>query len=202
MESPYQDPTTSTESFLAASADHQDGVFRIAQYALKLIGAAHVGRRRSVLMGLSSEIDNARAMTRTFGFIYALQSLRTEGLDGLEKGSALSLLLYHPLEFWYWLLTATGAPYKGLRRGIARLVSALGAVYGVCEIVSAVRRLRELRASATSFCATPTAARAPSPPPPRSSSMRSRRRGASSGNSASTRSCAQLGVGSPAARVW
>ena len=33
--------------------------------------------------------------------------------------SALSLLGYHPLEFAYWLLTVTGAEYKGWRRGLA-----------------------------------------------------------------------------------
>lgn len=139
--------STSAESFLAASADHQDGVFRMIQYATKLLGALHHSKRRAgQLQSISFNIDNARAMTRTFGFIYAIQTLRNEGLAQLERVSAVSLLGYHPLEFGYWLLTVTGAEYKGWRRGLARVVSLLGAIYGVCEIVAAARRLKALRA--------------------------------------------------------
>lgn len=138
----------SVEEFVAASADHQDSVFRLVQYACKLLGSFYSGQRRP-LHAVASNVDASRALMRSFGIVYALQELRTSRATGLGRLSELSLVAYHPLETLYWLLEVTavrGAPWRpSWRRAASRLVSALGLLYAVCGAHAAYQRLRELR---------------------------------------------------------
>jgi hypothetical protein len=136
-------PQLSIEEFLTASADHQDGVFRLVQYACKVVSAAHTGRRRQILLAIADNVDSSRALMRTFGLVYAIQAVRSSGARGVAAIADLSLLLYHPLETWYWVLHVISAP-SPWRRALSRLVSACGLVYGVCGAIGASRRLREL----------------------------------------------------------
>ena len=133
------------ESFVTASADHQDGCYRLVQYAARLLGSLHVTRRQS-LFALSNALDRSRILTRTFGVVYAVRAAMAghSRLDDLLAD--LALCAYHPLETWYWLLLVTASPKAERRRTLSRLSSLFGLVWGVLYGANAYKRLRALTA--------------------------------------------------------
>ena len=148
----------SVESYITSSADHQDAVFRLIQYSAKLLGSLHYGRRREALAGIAGSIDISRIMMRTFGIIYALRSVLTSKGDKPRVAwlSDMSLLLYHPCETSYWLLTVSNWEARtswenSRRRTFSRLSSFFGFLWSVFASIASTRRLRQLRAAQLSL---------------------------------------------------
>lgn len=142
------------ESFITSSADHQDAVFRLVQYSAKLLGSMHYGRRGEALANLASSIDSSRIMMRTFGIFYALRAVLTGSSEAplLARLSDLSLLLYHPCETSYWMLTVSGWESArswdvSRRRTFSRLSSLFGCMWSLLASLASSRRLRQLRAA-------------------------------------------------------
>ena len=136
--------------FVTASADHQDAVFRLVQYSTKLLAQLHYRgtARRRELAAISSSIDSSRALTRTFGVLYALQTFLSAVRGGgsamrLTLTQDLALLLYHPLETWYWVLHVSGSPKAARQRMLSRLVSALALAWAMCAGASAITQARQ-----------------------------------------------------------
>ena len=136
---------SSVEGFLTASTDHQDACFRLLQYAARLIGALHVGRRQASLFALSDSMDASRIMTRTFGIVYALRAAMTKHACRDDLFADLSLCGYHPCEAGYWWLLATASPKAELRRNLGRLTSLFGVIYAIFAGRRLNAKLRELR---------------------------------------------------------
>ena len=102
-------------------------------------------------------IDISRIMMRTFGIIYALRSVLTSRGDKprLAWLSDMSLLLYHPCETSYWLLTVSnwgGTNQLGefAAAHLFAFVILFGFLWSVFAIAS-TRRLRQLRAAQLSL---------------------------------------------------
>ena len=144
------DPTPSTltipnmESFIISSPDHQDGLFRLVQYATRLLGALHVGRKRDALFGVTNSIDAARIMTRTFGVVYAARAALTPHARTRDLIADLALCGYHPSETAYWLLLSTNSPRSERRRTFGRLASLFGLIWCAIHGASAYTRMRDL----------------------------------------------------------
>ena len=132
------------EGFLTASTDHQDACFRLLQYAARLIGALHVGRRRAALFALSNSMDASRIMTRTFGIVYALRAALTTHVRRDDLIADLALCGYHPCEAGYWWLLATASPRAELRRNLGRLTSLFGVIYAIFAGRTLNSKLRKL----------------------------------------------------------
>lgn len=134
------------ESYIIASADHQDALFRLLQYAAKLIAGAYHGRRRKALLSLSNAIDSSRIMNRTFGIVYALRAVVSGGsATFVDRLADLSLLCYHPYETGYWVLSSTNSPDAARRRMCSRVCSFFGMLWSVFASISVARRLRLLQ---------------------------------------------------------
>jgi len=133
------------ESFVCASADHQDGCYRLVQYAARLLGSLHVTRRQS-LFALSNALDRSRILTRTFGVVYAVRAAMAGHLRLDDLVADLALCAYHPLETWYWLLLVTASPKAERRRTLSRLSSLFGLVWGVLYGANVYKRFRAIKA--------------------------------------------------------
>jgi hypothetical protein len=136
----------SVESFVIASSDHQDALFRLVQYAARLVGAMHVGPKREALFALSNSMDGSRIMARTFGLVYALRAVFTPHVRVDDLISDLALCGYFPCEAGYWCLLATASPKLELRRNMGRLTSLFGLVYAIFAGRALYAKLREFRA--------------------------------------------------------
>ena len=132
------------ESFIISSTDHQDGLFRLVQYATRLLGALHVGRKRDALFGITNSIDAARIMTRTFGVVYAARAALTPHARTRDLIADLALCGYHPSETAYWLLLSTNSPRSERRRTFGRLASLFGLIWCAIHGASAYTRMRDL----------------------------------------------------------
>jgi hypothetical protein len=129
--------------WLSASPNHRDTLLRLAQSTLKL-GSILTGEPE--LQRLSSAIDSSRTLMRTFGMIEAVRSLRASAsaAPSLAAVQDCALVVYHPLETWYWL--STHAPR--LSRGpawLSRAICAVLLVYNACAARDLTRRLADLR---------------------------------------------------------
>ena len=139
----------SIESFITASADHQDASFRLVQYACRLLGSLHVGTKRTWLYAVSNSLDASRILTRTFGIVYAARAALSAHARLNDLLADVSLCLYHPCETAYWLLLVTGSQRAELRRTFSRLSSLFGLLWGVLHGASVYQRLCSLREAAS-----------------------------------------------------
>lgn len=141
--------------FVVASADHQDALFRLVQYVLKFVGTmGEDRRRRATLSAIAGAMDSARMLTRTFGTVYALQAVMSpwEAPTATDRLANWALLAYHPLETWYWLLTAARSRNAKLVRLVSRLSCAMGLLWSACRSIATYRQLRELQHGVGGAC--------------------------------------------------
>ena len=142
-----------------ASPGNADGVFRLAQYALRLLAATRSNSELAAdLVGICGAIDSARTCNRAFGALEAAEGLMVLQLGA--KGQTLrhtlailqdfSMLIYHPIEHHYWLSNhAPSGRYFGHPTLTAsRILSALWLFWIGCggtvvylDLVQARRRL-------------------------------------------------------------
>ena len=141
------------------SPGNADGVFRLAQYALRLLAATRSSSELAAdLLGIVGAIDSARTCNRAFGALEAAEGLMVLQLGA--KGQSLrhilallqdfSMLIYHPIEHHYWLSNhAPSGRYFGHPTLTAsRMLSALSLFWIGCggtvvylDLVQARRRL-------------------------------------------------------------
>lgn len=133
------------ESFITASADHQDASFRLVQYSARLVGAFHVGKERAWFYSISNALDASRILTRTFGIVYAVRAALSSHTNVNDAFADLALCGYHPCETAYWVLLVTSSPRAELRRTFGRLSSFFGLLWGVLHGYSVYRKLCETR---------------------------------------------------------
>lgn len=146
---------TSATDFITASPDHQDACFRLVQYSCRLIGCVQSSQRQRSLKALANSIDSARALTRSFGILYALRALDAACRSlPRDADSALAmccdsvLLAYHPVEIWYYALVGSDSQQSARRRLLGRLISALTFAYNVCRGARALIAMRRSCGSA------------------------------------------------------